>query len=269
MVGLMIFASVFIAASMVHLSVATEEMCSKFSYEKEIIANMLKMELKVEEMKQDVKKRNEDIVTMLEAQRKEMEKFANDYKNLRDILVVVMENKTATVNSFLEDKAVNVLGDKILEVDDALKIMTGKVDDVLKAAETGLTKPIVAFSAHVGPTKLHIPQNQIIVFSSIITNVGNGYNSASGKFVAPIDGYYLLSCSLLSWLGEEFWASIDVNDSKKAHLNEKGADSRHGMASQTIVVGLKANDVVSVKKHGNTVNIHGGGYSTFSGVLIR
>jgi hypothetical protein len=41
------------------------------------------------------------------------------------------------------------------------------------------------------------------------------------------------------------------------------------MASQTIVVELKANDVVSVKKHGNTVNIHGGGYSTFSGVLIR
>ncbi|XP_060603738.1 C1q-related factor-like isoform X2 [Ruditapes philippinarum] len=245
-------------------------MCSKFSYEKEIITNMLKMELKVEKMEQEVKKRNEDIVTMLDAQRKEMEKFANDYKNLRDILVVVMENKTAAVNSFLEDKAVNVLGDKIAEVDDALKIMTGKVDGVLKAAETGLTKPIVAFSAHVGPTKLHIPQNQIIVFSFIITNVGNGYKSASGKFVAPVAGYYLLSCSLISWKGEEFWASIYINNSKKASLNEKGADSRHGMASQTIIVELKANDVVSVKTpNNNAINIHGLGYSTFSGVLIH
>jgi hypothetical protein len=132
MAGLMIFAFAFIAANIVYYSIATEDMCSKFSYEKEIIANMLKMELKVEKMEQEVKKRNEDIVTMLDTQKKEMEKFANDYKNLRDIFVVVMENKSAAVNSFLEDKAVKVLDDKITEVDDALKIMTGKVDDVLK-----------------------------------------------------------------------------------------------------------------------------------------
>ncbi|XP_060562208.1 uncharacterized protein LOC132721852 [Ruditapes philippinarum] len=248
MVGLMIFASVFIAASMVHLSVATEEMCSKFSYEKEIIANMLNMELKVEKLEQDAKKRNEDIVTMLDAQKKEMEKFANDNKNLRDIFVVVMENKTAAVNRFLEDKVVNKFDDKIAEVDDALKIVNGKIDDVLKeTAEIGLTKPIIAFSAYVKEQKIHIPQNQIIVFNSIITNVGNGYNSASGKFVAPVAGYYVLSCSLRSWNDEEFWASIDVNNSLKARLNEKGVPSRHGMTSQTIIVELKANDVVSAK----------------------
>jgi Icc-related predicted phosphoesterase len=132
MTGLMIFASVLIAASMVYFSVATGEMCSKFSYEKEIITNMLKMELKVEKMEQDVKNRNEDIVTMLDDQRKEMEKFENNYKNLRDILVVVMENKTAAVNSFLKNKAVNVLDDKIAEVDNVLKTVTGKFDDVLK-----------------------------------------------------------------------------------------------------------------------------------------
>ncbi|XP_060603739.1 C1q-related factor-like [Ruditapes philippinarum] len=245
-------------------------MCSKFSYEKEFITNMLKMELKVEKMEQEVKKRNKDIVTILDAQRNEMEKFANDYQNLRDILVVVMENKTAAVNSFLEDKAVNVLVDKIAEVDDALKIMTGKVDGVLKeAAETGLTKPIVAFSAHVGPMKLHIPQNQIIVFSSIITKVGNGYNSASGKFVAPVAGYYLLSCSLRSWNGEELWASIYVNNSLKARLSEKGVPSSHGMTSQTIIVELKANDVVSVKAQFHAMNLYGHEYSTLSGVLIR
>ncbi|XP_060562201.1 uncharacterized protein LOC132721844 [Ruditapes philippinarum] len=223
MARLMIFASVLIAASMVYFSVATEEMCSKFSYEKEIITNMLKMELKVEKMEQDVKNRNEDIVTMLDDQRKEMEKFANDYKNLRDILVVVMENKTAAVNSFLKNKAVNVLDDKIAEVDNVLKTVTGKFEDVLKeAAENRLTKPIIAFSAFVKEQKLHIPRNQIIVFDLIKTNVGNGYNNASGKFVAPVDGYYLLSCSLLSWPGEEFSASIDVNNSRKAHLYERG-----------------------------------------------
>ncbi|XP_060562199.1 complement C1q tumor necrosis factor-related protein 6-like [Ruditapes philippinarum] len=226
MAGLMIFASVFILASLVHLSVATEEMCSKFWYEKEIITNMLKMELKVEKMEQEVMKRNEDIVTMFD--------------------------------------------DKIAEVEDALKIISGKVDDVLEeAAERGLAKPTIAFSTYVKTSKLHIPQNQIIVFSSILSNVGNGYNSASGKFVAPVAGYYLLSCSLLSRSGEEFWASIEVNNSKKAHLYERGADSRYGMASQTIVVELKANDVVSVKTQNNAINIYGNGYSTFNGVLIR
>ncbi|XP_060562200.1 uncharacterized protein LOC132721843 [Ruditapes philippinarum] len=270
MTGHMIFAFVSIAAYIIHFLVATEEMCSKFSYEKEIIANMLKMELKAEKMEQEVNKRNEDIVTMLDAQRKEMEKVANDYKNLRDILVVVMENKTAAINSFLEDNAISVLEEKIAGVDDALKVMTERVDGLCKeAAATELTKPIIAFSAYVKPTKkLHIRKNKIIVFSSIITNVGNGYNTSSGKFVAPVAGYYLLSCSLLSWNGEEFWASIEVNNSKKANLYEKATDSRHGMASQTIIVELKANDVVTISAI-YAINIYGDGYSTFSGVLLH
>jgi hypothetical protein len=141
---------------------------------------------------------------------------------------------------------------------------------LLEAAENRLTKPIIAFSAFVKEQKLHIPRNQIIVFDLIKTNVGNGYNNASGKFVAPVDGYYLLSCSLLSWPGEEFSASIDVNNSRKAHLYERGTDLRYGMASQTIIVELKASDVVSVKtQNNNAINIHGLGYSNFNGVLIR
>ncbi|XP_060603741.1 heavy metal-binding protein HIP-like [Ruditapes philippinarum] len=270
MAGHMIFASVLIAASMVHFSVATEEMCSKFSYEKEIIANMLKMELKVEKMEQEVKKRNEDIVTMLDTQKKEMEKFANDYKNLRDILVVVMENKTAAVNSFLEDKAVNVLDDKIAEVDDALKIMTRKVDDVLKGVvEKYQNVSTVAFSAAASKSQNKPRDHQIILFDSIQTNIGDAYNVNSGQFTAPVAGTYVFTCSLFSGVNVEFWAYIAVNKTPKALLNERGTDGRHGMASQTLIAHLNPGDVVTVNTNYGGGSINGGKYSTFSGFLLR
>ncbi|XP_045160874.2 complement C1q-like protein 2 [Mercenaria mercenaria] len=252
MAGLtLIFACVFLALAIMHGSGAAEEVCSKFSYEQEIIASVLKMKLNVEQMEQEIKKTQEDILKVLEEQREKMEKFAKDYITMRDILVVVMENKTAEVAKVLDNK-------------------TAEVDKVLR--ETSVVeqpKLSVAFTAHTTDHYTSKTGDQTIIFPSVVTNVGDAYNQTSGEFVTPTPGTYYFFTSILSWIGDAFWAYIAVNGSRKTTLYERGADGGYGMASQAIVIKLNEGDRVTVKTTQSGEKIFGAGYTTFSGFLIN
>ena len=55
--------------------------------------------------------------------------------------------------------------------------------------------PEVAFSAQVEPSTI---MEYDMVLSRVITNVGEAYNSGTGKFVAPYNGTYHFTLSILS-----------------------------------------------------------------------
>ncbi|XP_045159319.2 C1q-related factor-like [Mercenaria mercenaria] len=173
-------------------------------------------------------------------QREKMEKFSRDYASMRDILFVVMENKTA----------------------EFARVMEG-----LNAIEK--SRSIVAFSAAAKNHQTVSAGNQPFVFESVITNVGNAYNYTSGHFVAPVSGTYVFYSSILSMAGASFEAYIAVNGSIKVRMHESGNNGpRYGMASQSAIVELNAGDVVSVNSP-SSVKVHGNTYTTFSGFLIR
>jgi hypothetical protein len=97
----------------------------------------------------------------------------------------------------------------------------------------------VAFFATVSVKSLdHLGFYKNIVFDSIVTNIGNGYNNYQGVFTAPISGLYLFTTSLMSNHNMEFWVNFVVNRTIIARLNERGTDGRHGSGSQTIILSL-------------------------------
>ena len=43
-----------------------------------------------------------------------------------------------------------------------------------------------------------IPPNTVLIWEDIYDNVGNAYNSSSGKFVAPLSGVYQFTITVMS-----------------------------------------------------------------------
>ena len=55
--------------------------------------------------------------------------------------------------------------------------------------------PTVVFNAHQ-PTTYSPLTGQPVVFSSVISNIGNGYSSYTGEFTAPVNGTYSFTVQL-------------------------------------------------------------------------
>ena len=60
---------------------------------------------------------------------------------------------------------------------------------------TGNEIPTVVFNAH-SVTTYSPPTGQPVVFTTVISNIGDAYNSSTGKFTAPVNGTYSFTVQL-------------------------------------------------------------------------
>ncbi|XP_046325554.2 heavy metal-binding protein HIP-like isoform X3 [Haliotis rufescens] len=107
-----------------------------------------------------------------------------------------------------------------------------------------------------------------ILFSSVEGNVGDGYNSTSGVFHAPVSGYYQFH-ALLQTVGSggaDF--SLLAQGSAKARIHLLGP---WRSVSMSVIIHVNKGDHVFVKKtwqNGNSP-LRQGEWSQFSGFLLR
>lgn len=129
----------------------------------------------------------------------------------------------------------------------------------------------VAFSAAL-KHNIQLGQDQIIEFDTVITNIGNAFDTRHSHFTAPVKGIYLFSGSLFVAPGYYAHADIVKNGNAIGYLY---AYSNHHISTETIVVTLETGDMVWIKHRGDAVGqslIEGKNverFNTFSGVLIR
>jgi hypothetical protein len=50
----------------------------------------------------------------------------------------------------------------------------------------------VAFMAQLSKNLVNPPQHTVVVFDSVLTNVGGAYKPSSGVFLAPVNGTYTI-----------------------------------------------------------------------------
>jgi hypothetical protein len=99
----------------------------------------------------------------------------------------------------------------------------------------------VAFFAYLTYQANNLGAFQNIVFDNVVTNIGNAYNWNHGLFIAPVNGTYVFSFTLMA-VGSMTWGHFVVNRQvvAKAQITDKTA------STQTIVVTLKAGEDVYV-----------------------
>ncbi|GFR90235.1 complement C1q-like protein 2 [Elysia marginata] len=148
---------------------------------------------------------------------------------------------------------------------EALNRTAHYADETQARSQIGYGRP-VTFSAKLSYNRELKPLDTI-VFDAIISNVGGGYDAATGKFTAPTDGTYLFYSTILSGYNTKVETAIIMNDKEVARIYS-GAHDAHGSGSNTVALSLSSGDVVWVRllyQGGNHVH---GYYSTFTGTLL-
>ncbi|XP_053380323.1 complement C1q tumor necrosis factor-related protein 3-like [Mercenaria mercenaria] len=133
----------------------------------------------------------------------------------------------------------------------------------------------VAFMAELSADLVDPSAGTTVIFDSVRTNVGNGYKSGPGIFVAPVDGTY--SITLVASSGTKAASSnlhlyVMHNMIQVGYVYLDDNSDRWLLRSTTAVLELKAADTVFVKVgfRNGAGNVEGRSLHThFSGFLIN
>ena len=126
--------------------------------------------------------------------------------------------------------------------------------------------PKVAFLA-IMEASASVSSGSTILFDTVSTNVGNGYNADDGMFTTPYDGIYQFSATMMTGQNGEIWAYFSLNGRRIAFIYAHGTESRHDQGANTVILQLNKGDKVGLMNQ-HTSTIYGGGYSSFSGNLL-
>lgn len=129
----------------------------------------------------------------------------------------------------------------------------------------------VAFHAYLSTdVPAYSAAHYIIVFDKVVTNVGNGYHSHLGTFIAPRSGLYVFTWTIRQWGSQRHHITELVIDNEVAHViymhPDNGVDSS---VTGTVVVQVNQRNDVLVRTgsryNNGEINSDIDGRSTFSG----
>nr|XP_020504479.1 caprin-2-like [Labrus bergylta] len=130
----------------------------------------------------------------------------------------------------------------------------------------------VIFSTAVGEGSKHIgpfTTDTTLIYKTVFTNIGNGYNAATGIFTAPVAGVYYFT--IFFHAGKEHKASLHLYKNSDAKLSTHDHATETDFADNGGNAGylhLQQGDQVYVRLFKNSHVWGNGGYTTFSGSLV-
>lgn len=134
----------------------------------------------------------------------------------------------------------------------------------------------MAFTAAVKKHFLnHMQTGDRIVFETVISNYGDGYQNSTGIFTVPLHGLYMFSCSVLDQMASDAHGSVKLhaeivqNNVTLARVFAHAQDNYRDQGAQTIIVEAMKGDVVWIRiADNNDVSVGGNLYTTFSGYML-
>ncbi|XP_052105929.1 complement C1q-like protein 3 isoform X1 [Mytilus californianus] len=127
-------------------------------------------------------------------------------------------------------------------------------------------RDIPAFTASLLNEK-NINAKEIVKFDKVWTNNGNHYDPNTGIFIAPREGLYHVSTTVMSVSGKTVYAHIWQNETRTVGLFP---GTGYSEATANIVLQLSKGDKVTVRGSGNHPYLYSSSnhYSMFSAYLI-
>lgn len=133
---------------------------------------------------------------------------------------------------------------------------------------------LVVFSAYLSTIEAHPGRHQIIIFDSVLTNVGGHYNHHIGMFTVPKSGIYVFSWRIMCDPSGDIFTDIVVNSAITSAMRADGTGS-NAVSSSTglVVVHVNKNDVVHIRTNSaddiqGRIESYPDNRSTFSGWLL-
>ncbi|KAL7669875.1 hypothetical protein ACOME3_004822 [Neoechinorhynchus agilis] len=127
------------------------------------------------------------------------------------------------------------------------------------------------FTAKIWKPYYELKSNlEIIVFESVLTNYEDHYNSSSGIFTAPQAGIYSFTVRLTSEMQSGINGHLYKNNEPIAALYNSKSYWMYATVEHPLILEELDQVYVTVERNPKeNVVIYGGGFSDFSGMLIR
>lgn len=174
---------------------------------------------------------------------------------------------------------VGALKEKVADMDEKITFLETKQQntekEVLQLQSLIGGVPKVAFSAalresgsgDIGPFTAATP----LKYKKVFSNIGSGYNPATGIFTVMVDGIYFFRFSMFNNLSPtpSSVVSLKKNDERLTSVWDTNGSDSNDMGSNAVVIPLKVGDNVYVELQPNrivyddTMN-----YNSFSGFLL-
>ncbi|XP_060604825.1 uncharacterized protein LOC132757532 [Ruditapes philippinarum] len=267
------FSTAFFALSAIiflfepRVSMATEPVCSKFSYEEKLLEKMIRTEIKVETMQNEIKNTEETVLNTL----LDIEKTAAENQNKIDDFRNNLTGEIGTQFEELQEKE-ELFEVKFEELKNNFKKEMKNEVNILAETKKTILQPTVTFLAHDVKDLILDRTHEILVFQKVIANEGSGYNNATGVFTASIEGVYLFTVHVCASYKKYSTIGLALDGtfvSKSINYNSQG----YSCGSVSAIVPMENGRQVWVAStYGSTGHVLAGEdtyvMNTFSGVLI-
>lgn len=104
-----------------------------------------------------------------------------------------------------------------------------------------------------------------VAFNNVLYNIGNGYNSSTGNFTAPVSGYYLVSAGFMSSASQSGFMVIETSYNNaitygaQCVATSASVSSTEGGVSGSSVMYLNANDYIQLRGYKSVGGLLGNG----------
>ncbi|XP_076120639.1 uncharacterized protein LOC143100933 [Alosa pseudoharengus] len=143
--------------------------------------------------------------------------------------------------------------------------------DVVNLEKEITEQPKVAFSAALGSGYIASGNTDLnLVFTRIITNVGQAYSSMTGFFTAPVRGVYNFRFTVMDYLASRYMnIKMYKNAEQIMWLGEYDTDGQQTYVSGGVTLQLEVGDVVNMQlPAGHRLWDDSNNHNIFSGFLL-
>ena len=175
----------------------------------------------------------------------------------------------------LKTSLVSVVEELKEKVENQTQLLNQVIQNVTALQEKILI-PTVQFNAR-GIRDKSPSDKQVIIFPTVIENMGNAYNAGTGVFQAPVNGTFLFNIQVCTYSGQwgRFYLVVDSGDNKITAISYYEASASASGTSNSVAQYLMEGQRVwaqSYSEAGTTNTIYHadtGCWSQFSGVLVN
>lgn len=128
----------------------------------------------------------------------------------------------------------------------------------------------VAFSAALSKDVTSTTPQEKLIYDTVITNIGNGFDPKTGEFTVPSDGLYVFHWTVLTHPGKVYDTELVVNGvAKRRNAADAGGGKSFNSGSSMVTLPLQKGDKVWIRKYSTLGNkLHGNYWPGFSGFKI-
>ncbi|KAK7507755.1 hypothetical protein BaRGS_00000720, partial [Batillaria attramentaria] len=162
------------------------------------------------------------------------------------------------------------LGDQSQVTDFAAELADLQNKYTTLEAKFNAASKVVAFYVRISADTTTLAAKGNLIYDVIVTNIGDGYDSSTGQFTAPVSGTYvfLVNCMAADSLFQELVIFLD-GQRVAGCVSHRPATKEWDLGTSFLTVHLNAGQKVWTKNWSSgATQIRGADWQTFSGFLI-